>query len=41
MITTPGATAKILIRYREIVIKAARKVDAAIVDIETNELLHL
>jgi len=27
-----------LIRYREIVIKAARKVDAGIVDIETNEL---
>jgi len=37
-ITTPGATAKMLIWYREIVIKAARKVDAGIVDIETNEL---
>jgi len=37
-ITTPVATAKMLIRYREIVIKAARKVDAGIVDIETNEL---
>ena len=37
-ITTPGATAEMLIRYREIVIKAARKVDAGILDIETNEL---
>jgi len=37
-ITTPGATAEMLILYREIVIKAARKVDAGIVDIETNEL---
>jgi len=37
-ITTPGATAEMLIRYREIVIRAARKVDAGIVDIETNEL---
>jgi len=37
-ITTPGATAEMLIWYREIVIKAARKVDAGIVDIETNEL---
>jgi len=37
-ITTPGATAEMLIRYREIVIKAARKVDAGIVDIETVEL---
>jgi len=37
-ITTPAATAEILIWYREIVIKAARKVDAGIVDIETNEL---
>jgi len=37
-ITTPEATAEMLIRYREIVIKAARKVDAGIVDIETNEL---
>jgi hypothetical protein len=37
-ITTPGATAGMLIKYREIVIKAARKVDAGIVDIETNEL---
>jgi len=37
-ITTPGATAEMLIRYREIVIKAARKVDAGIVDIETSEL---
>jgi len=37
-ITTPAATAEMLIRYREIVIKAARKVDAGIVDIETVEL---
>jgi len=37
-ITTPGATAEMLIRRREIVIKAARKVDTGIVDIETNEL---
>jgi len=37
-ITTPAATAEMLIRYREIVIKAARKVDVGIVDIETNEL---
>jgi len=37
-ITTPAATAEMLIRYRDIVIKAARKVDAGIVDIETNEL---
>jgi len=37
-ITTPAATAEMLIRYREIEIKAARKVDAGIVDIETNEL---
>jgi len=37
-ITTPAATAEMLIRFREIVIKAARKVDAGIVDIETNEL---
>jgi len=37
-ITTTGATAEMLIQYREIVIKAARKVDAGIVDIETNEL---
>jgi len=37
-ITTPAATAEMLIRYREIVIKAARKVDTGIVDIETNEL---
>jgi len=37
-ITTLGATAEMLIRYREIVIKAARKVDAGIVDIESNEL---
>jgi len=37
-ITTPGATAEMLIRYREIVIRAARKVDAGIVDIKTNEL---
>jgi len=37
-ITTPGATAEMLIKYREVVIKAARKVDAGIVDIETNEL---
>jgi len=37
-ITTRGAKAEMLIRYREIVIKAARKVDAGIVDIETNEL---
>jgi len=38
MITTPAAMAVMLIRYREIVIKAARKVDTGIVDIETNEL---
>ena len=38
IIMTPGATAEMLIRYREIVNKAARKVDAGIVDIETNEL---
>jgi len=37
-IITPGATAKMLIRYGEIVIQAARKVDAGIADIETNEL---
>jgi len=37
-ITTPAATAGMLIRYQEIVIKAARKVDAGIVDIEMNEL---
>jgi len=37
-ITTPAATAEMLIRYREIVIKAARKVEAGIVDIESNEL---
>jgi len=37
-ITTPGATAEMFIWYREIVIKAARKVDAEIVDIETSEL---
>jgi len=37
-ITTPGATAEMLIRYREIVIKAARRVNARIVDIKTNEL---
>jgi len=37
-ITTPAAMAEMLIRYREIVIKAARKVDTEIVDIETNEL---
>jgi len=37
-ITTPAATAEMLIRYREIVIKAVRKVDAGIVDIESNEL---
>ena len=37
-ITTLGATAEMLIRYNEIVIKAGRKVDAGIVDIETNEL---
>jgi len=37
-ITTPGAMAEMLVRYREIVIKAARKVDAGFVDIETNEL---
>jgi len=37
-ITTPAATAEMLIRYREIVINAARNVDAGIVDIETNEL---
>jgi len=37
-ITTQGAMAEMLIRYREIVIKAAKKVDAGIVDIKTNEL---
>jgi len=37
-ITTPGATAEMLLRYREIVIKAARKVDTGIVDIKTNKL---
>jgi len=37
-ITTPGAMAEMLIRYREIVINAARKVDSGIVDIETHEL---
>jgi len=37
-ITTPGATAAMLIWYREIVIKAARKLDSGFVDIETNEL---
>jgi hypothetical protein len=37
-ITTPGATAEMLIRYREIVSKAARKVEAGIVDIQMNEL---
>jgi len=37
-ITTPAGTAEMLIWYREIVIKATRKVDAGIVDIETNEL---
>jgi len=37
-ITTPAATAEMWIRYREIVIKAARKVDAGIVDIKANEL---
>jgi len=37
-ITTPGASAEMSIRHREIAIKAARKVDAGIVDIETNEL---
>jgi len=37
-ITTPATMAEMLIRYREIVIKAARKVDTGIVDIETNEL---
>jgi len=38
MITTPGSTGEMLIRYREIVIKAARRMDAGIVDIETNKL---
>jgi len=37
-IMTPGATADMLNRYREIVIKTARNVDTEIVDIETNEL---
>jgi len=37
-ITPPGATAEMLIRSREMMIKAARKVDTGIVDIETNEL---
>jgi len=35
---TPGAMAKMFIRYREIVIEAADAVDAGIVDIEANEL---
>jgi len=39
-ITPAGATAEMLIQYREIVIKAARKVDTGIVDIETNEPLE-
>jgi len=38
MIATPAATAEMLIRYRQIVMKAARNVDAGSVDIETNEL---
>jgi len=38
MITTLGARAEMFIPYREIVMKAARKVDTGIVDIETNEL---
>jgi len=38
MITTAGATAEMLIRYREIVIKAVRKVAAGIVDIGMNEI---
>jgi hypothetical protein len=37
-ITAPGATAEMLIRYREIVIKVAGKVDTGIVDIEMNKL---
>ena len=37
-IITKGATANILIRYREIIITAASKVDTGIVDIKTNEL---
>jgi hypothetical protein len=37
-VITLGLPADMLIRYREIVIKAARKVDVGIVDIETNEL---
>jgi len=37
-ITTPGATAEMLIKYREVVIRAARRVDTGIVDIETSEL---
>jgi hypothetical protein len=37
-ITTPGATADMLIKYREIVLKAAREIDAGVVDIETNEI---
>jgi hypothetical protein len=37
-IMTPGAIADILIKYSEIVVKAARKVDAGIVDIVTNKL---
>jgi len=37
-ITTPGTTAEMLIQYREIVIKAAKRVYAGFVDIETNEI---
>jgi hypothetical protein len=37
-ITTRGVPAEMLIKFREIVINAARKVDARIVDIEMNEL---
>jgi len=37
-ITIPGAATNMLIRYMEIVITAARKGDAGIVDIKTNEL---
>jgi hypothetical protein len=38
MITTLGAAAEMVIQYTEIVIKAARKVDAGFVAIKTNEM---
>jgi len=37
-ITTPGATAEMLIKFRDIMIKGAGKVETGIVDIETKEL---